>query len=116
MVPTTSPLPGSLSGEKLAFLAALIAAARRSESPGEVRHEITLPDRLTRIDTVIAPSIPARLALEGYSAPGTFTTAPASESLTTGAFGSPVGVVVALSMVGLGAGAVAVSDCGGTNS
>ena len=111
MVPTTSPLPGSLSGEKLAFLAALIAAARSCESPGEVRHEITLPDRLTRIVTVIVPSVPARLDLAGYSASGTLTTAPASVSLTTGAFGSSVGVRVALSFVGSGAGAVAVSGC-----
>ena len=60
MVPTTSPFPGSFSRAKLAFLAALIAAARSCESPAEERHEITLPARFTRMVTVIAPPIPAR--------------------------------------------------------
>ena len=88
IVPNTSPSPGSFPGEKVAFLAALKAAERSWGSPLEVRQEITLPVRFTRTVTIIVPPVPAALALLGYSADGTFTAAPARDSLTTGAFGS----------------------------
>ena len=94
-----------------------MAAARSCESPGEERHEITLPERFTRTVTVMVPSIPARLALEGYSAAGIFRAAFASVSPTTGAFGSAFGAFVALlSAVAVGAGEVAVAGCGGTSA
>ena len=112
-----SPDPGSFSEEKVAFRAAWIAAARSCESPGEERHEMTLPERFTRIVTVIVPSVPARLALEGYSAAGTLMAAFASVSLTTGAFGSAFGAFVALlESVSVGAGDVVVADCGGRSA
>ena len=101
IVPTTSPLPGSFPGEKVAFLAAFKAAERSCESPLEVRQETTLPVWFTRTVTMIVPSIPAALALLGYSADGTFTAAPARDSLTAGAFGSAlVDALAALGVVG----------------
>ena len=65
IVPKVSPVPGSLSGEKVAFLAALIAAARSCELPDEERHETTLPVRLTRTVTMIVPLALARRAAAG---------------------------------------------------
>ena len=103
IVPNTSPSPGSFPGENVAFLAALKAAERSCESPVDVRQETTFPVRFTLTVTMIVPPVPAAFARLGYSADGTFTTAPARDSLTTGAFGSvlagteesvPVGDVV----------------------
>ena len=60
--------------------------------------------RFTRIVTMIEPAVPAALALLGYSADGTFSAAPARDSLTTGAFGSALGgASAALVVVGDGA-------------
>src|SRR5262252_8480501 len=86
MVPTTSPLPGSFAGSKVELFAAFKAAARRRESPDEVRQEMTFPLRLTRTVTVMLPEIPSLRARAGYSAGVNLRSVPASNSPVTGEF------------------------------